>query len=156
MSPVWRLSKTSPANDRRQKYQTLSELEDSPRQAALRRPGLRSVSKSRELQRGLVRKAHRTCLNQNCRSRVLFVFDDTIVGKVAPTTHDPGAPFQTTLLNDAGAALGPMRRYGSRSRRSLSRCDFRTQRMLSQDQVLQNSPMLRRSKPFVPADTGNW
>jgi hypothetical protein len=28
--------------------------------------------------------------------------------------------------------------------------------MLSQDEVLQNSSMLRNSKPFVPAEMRNW
>src|SRR5947207_4757795 len=83
-------------NDRRQRCQTVSGLEDSPLQAALRRPGLRLVSKSRELQRELVRKAHGKHLNQNCRSQVLLVFDCTVVGKAARTTRDPVAPFRTT------------------------------------------------------------
>src|SRR5437667_12294622 len=95
-SPALQLSEKLPVNDRRQRYQTVSGLEDSPLQAALRTPGLRSVSKSRELQRELVRKAHAKRLNQNCRSQVLLVFDDTVVGKVARTTRDPAAPFRTT------------------------------------------------------------
>src|SRR6266571_5620729 len=66
--------KVAGKNDRRQRYQTVSGLEDSPLQAALRTLGLRSVSKSRELQRELVRKAHEKRLNQNCRSQVLLVF----------------------------------------------------------------------------------
>src|SRR5262249_59921528 len=116
---------------------------------------VRSASKSRELQRELVRKAHEKRLNQNCRSRVLLVFDDTIVRKAARPTRDPSAPFQTTLLNDAGAALEPTRRCGSRSCRSLSRRDFRTQRVLSQHEVLQNSPILANSKPFSFPATPN-
>src|SRR5947207_15463269 len=95
-SPVWQPSEKLPVNDRRQRYQTVSGLEDSPLQAALRTPGLRSVSKSRELQRELVRTAHEKRLNQNCRSQVLLVFDDTAVGEVARTTRDPAAPFRTT------------------------------------------------------------
>src|SRR5436190_22493837 len=92
-SPAWQPSETLPVNDRRQRYQTVSGLEDSPLQAALRTPGLRSVWKSRELQRALVRKAHEKRLNQNCRSQVLLEFDDTVVGKAARTTRDPAAPF---------------------------------------------------------------
>src|SRR5438034_2568022 len=95
-SPAWQPSEKLPVNDRRQRYQTVSGLEDSPRQAALRTPGLRSVSKSRELQRERVRKAHGKRLNQNCRSQVLLVFDDTVVDEVARTTRDPAAPFRTT------------------------------------------------------------
>src|SRR5437016_14644671 len=95
-SPAWQPSEKLPVNDRRQRYQTVSGLEDSPLQAAWRTPRLRSVSKSRELQRELVRKAHGKRLNQNCRSQVLLVFDGTVVGKAALTTRDPGAPFRTT------------------------------------------------------------
>src|SRR5437016_12753520 len=95
-SPAWQPSEKLPVNDRRQRYQTVSGLEDNPLQAALRTPGLRSVSKSRELQRELVRKANEKHLNQNCRSQVLLVFDDTVVGEAARTTRDPAAPFRTT------------------------------------------------------------
>jgi hypothetical protein len=45
---------------------------------------------------------------------------------------------------------------GSRSRRSFPRRDFRIYRMLPQDEVLQNSPMLRALRPFVPVKTRNW
>ena len=38
----------------------------------------------------------REALNQNCRSQVLLVFDDTVVGEAARTTRDPAAPFRTT------------------------------------------------------------
>src|SRR4029453_13940912 len=106
-SPALQLSGKSPVNDQRQRYQTLSGLEDSPLQAALRTPGSRSVSKSRELQRELVKKANGKHLNQNCRSQVLLVFDGTVVGKAARMTRDPAAPFRTTCLKDGGAALGP-------------------------------------------------
>src|SRR6478672_7196014 len=102
-SPALQLSEKSPVNARRQRYQSVSGLEDSLLQAALRTPGLRSVSRSRELQRELVRKAHGKRLNQSCRSRVLLVFDDTTVDEVARTTRDPAAPCRTTSLNDAGA-----------------------------------------------------
>jgi hypothetical protein len=43
-----------------------------------------------------------------------------------------------------------MRLGGGRSRRSFSQRDFRTQRMLSQDEVPHNSFMLRSSQPLVP------
>src|SRR4029077_15442748 len=99
-SPALQLSGKSPANARRQRYQTVSGLEDSLLQAALRTPGLRSVSKSRELQRELVRKAHGKRLNQSCHSQVLLVFDDTTVDEVARTTRDPAAPFRTTRLKE--------------------------------------------------------
>src|SRR6476620_2313653 len=95
-SPAWQLSEKSPVNARRQRYQTVSGLEDSLLQAALRTPGSRSVSKSRESQRELVRKVHGKRLNQSCHSRVLLVFDDTVVDEVARTTHDLAAPFRTT------------------------------------------------------------
>jgi hypothetical protein len=88
-------------------------------------------------------------LNQNCRSQVRLVFDDTVVGKAARTTRDPAAPFRTTLLNDAGAALGPMRLFACGSRHSFSRRDFRTGRMLSQE-------ILRSSKPLLSRDKRNW
>src|SRR5439155_7048059 len=94
--PPLQLSGESPVNDRRQRHQAVSGLEDSPLQAALRTPGSRSVSKSRELQRELVRKAQGKHLNQNCRSQVLLVFDDTVVDEVARTTRDPAAPFRMT------------------------------------------------------------
>src|SRR5438876_11562065 len=94
-SPALQLSEKLPVNDRRQRYQTVSGLEDSPLQAALRTPGLPSVSKSQELPRELVRKAHGKSLNQNCHSQVLLVSDDTVVDEVARTTRDPAAPFQT-------------------------------------------------------------
>src|SRR3954464_13913255 len=90
------LSEKSLVNARRQKYQTVAGLEDSLLQAALRTPGLRWVSKSLELQRELVRKAHGKRLNQSCHSRVLRVFDDTTVDEVAPRTRDPAAPCRTT------------------------------------------------------------
>jgi hypothetical protein len=35
-------------------------------------------------------------LNQNCRSRVLLVFDDTVVDEADRMRHDPAAPFRTT------------------------------------------------------------
>src|SRR5438309_10570768 len=95
-SPVWQPSEKSPVNDRRQRYQTVSGLEDSPLQAALRTPGLRSVWKSRELQRELVRKAQGKSLNQNSSSQVIIVFDDTVVGKAARTTRDPATPIRQT------------------------------------------------------------
>src|SRR5438874_13771050 len=95
-SPAWQPSEKLPVNDRRQRYQTVSELEDSPLQAALRTPRLRSVSKSGELQRELVRKAHGKRLNQNFRSQVLVVSADTVVGKAARMTRDPAAAFRTT------------------------------------------------------------
>src|SRR6476620_5055830 len=98
-----------PVNGRRQTYQTVSGFEDSPRPAVLRTPGLRLALKSRELQRELVRKAPGKRLSQNCRARVLLESDDTVVRKEARKMRDPGAPFQTTSLNDAGAALGPMK-----------------------------------------------
>src|SRR3982751_2876132 len=88
------LSEKSLVDARRQRYQTVAGLEDSLLRAALRTLGLRLVSKSRELQRELVKKAHGKRLNQNCRSRVLLVFDDTIVDEVVPTTRDPVAPFR--------------------------------------------------------------
>src|SRR4051812_41682431 len=90
------LSGKSPVNARRQRYQTVAGLEDSLLRAALRTPGLRWVSKSLELQRDLVRKAHGKRLNQSCHSRVLRVFDDTTVDEVAPGTRDPAAPCRTT------------------------------------------------------------
>src|SRR5216110_3117689 len=93
-SPVWQPSEKLLANDRRRRCQTVSGLEDSPLQAALRTPGLRSVLKSRELWRALVRKAHGKRSNQNYRSRALLVFGGTIVGKAARTTRDPVALFQ--------------------------------------------------------------
>jgi len=34
-------------------------------------------------------------LNQNCRSRVLLVFDDTVVDEAARMTRDPAASFRT-------------------------------------------------------------
>ena len=34
-------------------------------------------------------------LNQNYRSRVLLVFDDTVVDEAARMTRDPAAPFRT-------------------------------------------------------------
>src|SRR5205823_11088969 len=95
-SPAWQPSEKLPVNDRRQRYQTVSGFEDSPLPAALRTPGLRSVSKSGEWQRELVRKAHGKRWNQNCRSRVLLVFDDTVAGKAARTRRAPAAPFRTT------------------------------------------------------------
>src|SRR4029077_8350904 len=135
-SPASQLSEKLPVNDRRQRYQTVSGLEDSPLQAAVRTPGLRSVSKSRELQRELVRKAHGKRLNQNCHSQVLLVFDDTAVDEVARTTRDPAAPFRPTSLNAPAAALGPMTLCVRRVRHSFSRHDFRTRRMLSQHEML--------------------
>src|SRR6266487_899162 len=95
-SPIWKPSEKSLVNDQRQICQTVSGLEDSPLQAALRTPGLPSVLKSRGLWRALVRKAHGKRSNQNYRSRALLVFGGTIVGKAARTTRDPAAPFQTT------------------------------------------------------------
>src|SRR5437868_13573099 len=94
-TPAWQLSEKLPVNDRRQRYQTVSGLEDSPLQAALRTPGLPLVSRSQELPRELVRKAHGKRLNQNCRSQVLLVSDDTVVDEVAPKPRDPAAPFRT-------------------------------------------------------------
>src|ERR1044071_4247001 len=95
-SLAWQPSEKLPVNDRRQKCQTVSGSEDTPLQAVLRTPGLRSVLKSRELQRDLVKKVHAKRLNQNCRSQVLLVSDDIVVGKEARTTRGPGAPFRTT------------------------------------------------------------
>src|SRR5215469_17535061 len=63
-SPALQLSEKSPVNDRRQRCQTVSGLEDSPLQAALRTHGLRLVLKSRELQQALVKKAPAKRLNQ--------------------------------------------------------------------------------------------
>src|SRR5437763_4452314 len=85
-SPVWQPSEKSRVNDPRQRCRTVPGLEDSPLKAALRTLGLRSVSKSRELPRELVKRAHGKRLNQNCRSQVLLVFDGTIVGKAVRTT----------------------------------------------------------------------
>src|SRR6476620_4260597 len=112
------LSEKSPVNARRQRYQTVAGPEGSLRPAALRTPGLRSVSKSPELQRELVRKEHGKRLNQSFHSRVLVVFDDTTVDEVVPTTRDPAAPCRTTSLNDVGAALGPLSLCARRLRHS--------------------------------------
>src|SRR5438874_3620229 len=95
-SPVWQPSEKLLVNDRRQKCQTVSGLEDSLLQLVLRTPGSRSVSKSGGLQRELGRKAHGKRLSQSSRSQVLLVSDGTVVGKAARTTRDPGAPFRTT------------------------------------------------------------
>src|SRR5205823_12048064 len=135
-SPAWQPSEKLPVSDRRQRYRTVPGFEDSPLPAALRTPGLRSVSKSGELQRELVRKAHGKRLNQNFRSQVLLVTADTVVGKAARMTRDPAATFRTTLLDAAAGALGRMRRCARPSRHSSSRRDFRILRMLSQDEML--------------------
>ena len=147
-------SEKSLVNDRRQRCQTVSGLEDSPLQAALRTPGLRSVLRSRELWRALVRKAHAKRSNQNYRSRALLVFGGTIVGKAARTMRDPAAPFQTTSLNDA-YVLAAMRVCARRSRHSFARCHFRIQRMLSQHEMLPQieNPKARPNKTRYRA---NW
>src|SRR4029453_19673987 len=86
---AWQPSENVAVDDQRQRYQAVSGLEDSPLQAASRTPGLRSVSKSPELQRELVRTGHGKRLNQNCRFQFLLLFDDRVVGKAARTTRDP-------------------------------------------------------------------
>src|SRR5260370_41652054 len=85
-----------------------------------------------------------------------LVFDDKIIVIAAWMMRDPAAPIRTTLLNDAGGALGPMRLCARRSRHSFSQRHFRIQRMLSQDEVRHNSQMLRSSKPSVSRDKRNW
>src|SRR5438132_13474423 len=74
-SPAWQPSEKLPVNDRRQRYQTVSGLEDSPLQAALRTPRLQSVSKFRVLKRELLRKARGQRKNQNLRYKILSVSD---------------------------------------------------------------------------------
>src|SRR4029077_10653735 len=96
-----------------------------------------------------VRKAHGK--RKNCRSRVLLVFGDTLVGRAARTTRDPVPPFRTTGLTDAGAALAPTRLCARRSPHSLARLDFRILRMLSQDETLP----LRNWSAFL-AGSGYW
>ena len=127
-SSALQLSGKSPVSARRQRCQTVAGLEGSLLRAALRTPGLRSVSKSRELQRELVRKAHGKRLNQSCHSRVLPVFDDTTVDEVAPTKRDPAAPCRMTSLNDAAVVLGALSLCAHKLRHSFSRQDFRTLR----------------------------